>query len=391
MADRCHGSAHPKSGLQDALLRELNRDIPLPHTPRSLRAKQGRARRRWIVEIGQAPASMPVWVSRAGWLDELERWLATDEGDAARGRAHLRPALLLRVAEVLAAHADHGSGRHCAVTNAAAATAAGCSARTVTTVRRLLAEAGLAVEIRRGTGSAHAPIDLRRPSVWHLVSRKAPVDNSAVCDLPPSRRDRRVTPVGKNSPSTRKRAPQSRKSPSERPAQRARRFAPRALHVQKLADELVGNEYGRRGLCGGLTRGHIGHICDALTRSGLDLDAWTAQQITAALNADMRQRGWSWPNRIDRPGAFLASRLRRLPQRPVVARPVQPATPKLDTEVVVPASAATRAAARAFFQQNRGRGASSASQTVAESVKWFTTDKPAGRARQVTQSPRGTA
>lgn len=334
---------------------------------------------------------MPVWVSRAGWLDELERWLATDEGDAARGRAHLRPALLLRVAEVLAAHADHGSGRHCAVTNAVAAAAAGCSARTVTTVRRLLAEAGLAVEIRRGTGSAHAPIDLRRPSVWHLVSRKEPVDNSAVCDLPPSRRDRRVTPVGKNSPSTRKRAPQSRRSPSKRPAQRARRFAPRALHVQKLADELVGNEYGRRGLCGGLARGHIGHICDALTRSGLDLDAWTAQQIAAALNADMRQRGWSWPNRIDRPGAFLASRLRRLPQRPVVVRSVQPAAPKLDVEVVVPASAATRAAARAFFQKNRGRGASSASQTVAESVKWFTTDKPAGRARQVTQSPRGTA
>ena len=42
--------------------------------------------------------------------------------------------------------------------------------------------------------------------------------------------------------------------------------------AEKLADELVGNEDGRRGLCGGLNRGHIGHICDALTRSGLDLD-----------------------------------------------------------------------------------------------------------------------
>lgn len=325
---------------------------------------------------------MPVWVSRADWLSELERWLDTDEGSAARGRAHLRAVLLLKVAEVLAAHADHRSGRHCAVTNAAAAAAAGCSARTVTAVRRLLADAGLAVEIRRGTGSSNAPIYLRRPSVWHLVSRKSPVDNSAVCDLPPSRRDRRVTHVGKNSPSTRKRAPQSRNCPSKRPEQRARRYAPRALHVQKLADELVGNEYGRRGLCGGLTRGHIGHICDALTRSGLDLDAWTARQITAALNADMRERGWSWPNRIDRPGAFLASRLRRLPQRPVVVRSVQPVAPKHDVEVVVPASAATRAAARAFFRQNRGRGASSASQTAAESVKWLQqTSRPGVRVR----------
>jgi hypothetical protein len=30
----------------------------------------------------------------------------------------------------------------------------------------------------------------------------------------------------------------------------------------------------------------------------------------------MRSRGWSWPDRIERPGAFLASRLRALPARP---------------------------------------------------------------------------
>ncbi len=293
---------------------------------------------------------------------------------------------------MLAAHADHSSGRHCAVTNAAAAAAAGCSPRTVTTVRRLLAEAGFAVEIRRGTGSALAPIDLRKPSVWHLVSRKSPVDNSRVCDLPPSRRDRRVSPVGNTSPSTRTRAPQSPRS-ANRPARRARRSAPRPLHLQRLADELVGNEYGRRGLCAGLGRGHIGHVCDALTRSGLDLEAWTAPQITAALNADMSQRGWSWPNLIENPGAFLASRLRRLPERPAVTRREPPAapTPAPDVEAVVPASAAARAAARAFFQQNRGRSAKTGSPNTTNSVKWFTTEKPAGRARQVTQSPRGTA
>ncbi|MEU0498069.1 hypothetical protein [Mycobacterium sp. NPDC006124] len=329
-------------------------------------------------------------MSRSEWIAELERWLTTEEGEAVRSRVHLRPAMLMRVAEVLAAHADHGSGRHCAVTNAAAAAAAGCSPRTVTTVRRLLAEAGFAVEIRRGTGSALAPIDLRKPSVWHLVSRKKPVDNPRVCDLPPSRRDRRVSPVGKTSPSTRTRAPQSQKS-STRPPRRARRCALRPLHVQRLADELVGNEYGRRGLCAGLGRGHIGHVCDALTRSGLDLEAWTADQITAALNADMRQRGWSWPNLIENPGAFLASRLRRLPERPVVTRRQQLAAPRPEVEAVVPASAAARAAARAYFQQNRGRSAETNRRNAADGVKWFTTKKPARRARQVTQSPRGTA
>lgn len=268
------------------------------------------------MRVGSTPATTPMWTSRAGWLEELEHWLNTEDGRAACARVHVRLSMVVRVSEAFAEHADHGTGRHCAVTNAVVAAAAGCSPRTVTTVRRLLRDdAKLAVEIHRGTGCAAAPRAARRPSVWHLVSRREPVDNRAVCDLPPSRRDRRLALVGKNSPSTRKRAPQS-KSPSKQPPQRARRYAPRPLRVQQLADELVGNDYGRSGLCHGLRRGHLGHICDALIRSGLDLDAWTGRSITVALNADMSARGWSWPNRIERPGAFLAARLRRLPVRP---------------------------------------------------------------------------
>lgn len=321
---------------------------------------------------------MPVWTSRDGWLQQLERWLATDRGVAACAQVHLRAALLLRVALVLAEHADHRSGRHCAVTNAAAAAAAGCSPRTVTTVRRLLSEAGLAVEIRRGTGSTNAPIDQRRPSIWHLVSRSEPVDKPAVCDLPPSRRDRRVTDVGKNSPSGRTRPPRRIQSPQRAPK------SPRPLHIQKLAAGIVARSIG-------LGHVHPGHICDALSRSGLDLHAWSAQQIAAALNADMRARGWSWPDRIHCPGAFLAGRLRRLPQRPVIAPTASTAALAAapDVDRPPPASAAARAAARAYFQQNRGRRLDdSASQTHHKSVKWYT-HQPAGRARQVTQFPRG--
>jgi hypothetical protein len=374
LEDRCHGSAHPKLGLEDALYRDANRNNPRATCSRSLRAQRRRARRRWIVESGQAPASVPMWVSRDGWLGELERWLVADEGQSACARAHLRPVLLMRVAQVLAAHADHGTGRHCAVTNAAAAAAADCSARTVTTVRRLLSEGGLAVEIRRGTGSFNAPADLRRPSIWHLVSRSEPVDKPVVCELPPSRRDRRVRHLGKNSPSGRTRPP--RRSRSKQPT-----TTPRPLHIQKLAAGVIAGSLG-------LDKVHPGHICDALTRSGLDLDAWTARQITTALNADMRERGWSWPgSSIDRPGAFLASRLRRLPQRPPIARrPVmQPVEPEV---VAAPADSAARAAAKAYFQQHRGR--SGASQKPPKKVKWYT-HQPAGRARQVNQSPRGTA
>lgn len=313
-----------------------------------------------------------MWISRDGWLDELERWLDTDEGRAACAQVHVRVSLLLRVARVLAAHADHGTGRHCAVTNAAAATAASCSARTVTTVRRVLSQAGLAVEIRRGTGSFNAPANLRRPSIWHLVSRSQPVDKPVVCELPPSRRDRRVRHLGKNSPSGRTRPP--RRSRSKNPTT----TTPRPLRIQQLAAGLIANSIG-------LDKVHTGHICDALTRSGLDLDAWTARQITTALNADMRQRGWSWPERIERPGAFLTSRLRRLPQRPPAPQPVVHAKPEA---VATPASTEARAAAKAYFQQHRRR--SEVCEKPTKSVKWYT-HQPAGRARQVNQSPRGTA
>lgn len=295
---------------------------------------------------------MPAWISRRGWLEDLQRWLGDEQGIAACARAHLRTSLLLRVAEVLAAHADHGSGRHCAITNAAAALAAGCSPRTVTTVRRLLAEAGLAIEIRRGTGAAHAPAVLRRPSIWHLVSRKVPVDKSPVCDLPPPRSGRRISPVGTSSPSAPARTQISTPT-KKRPPRLARRSAPRPLAIQKLAAGVISR-------CNGFSQVHPGHICEALTRSGLDLDAWSAKDIATALNAHMRAYGWSWPDRIERPGAFLASRLRHLPKQPVPAHTASPAriAPDVDAPTPpapVPASAGARAAARAYFQQNRGR------------------------------------
>jgi hypothetical protein len=283
--------------------------------------------------------------------------------------------MLLRVAGVLAEHADHGTGRHCAVTNATCARAAHCSVRTVRTVRGVLREAQLAVEIHRGTGSAAAPRHGRRASVWHLVSRREPVDKSPVCRLPPSRRDRRVSHLEKNSPSGRTRPPRGSRS-----KQRRTISTPRPLHTQKLAAGLIAGSAG-------LGNVHPGHICDALTRSGLDLDTWTAQQITTALNADMSDRGWSWPDRIERPGAFLAFRLRRLPEHPPVApQPIPAAAPE---NTPAPASsAAARAAAKAYFQQHRGK--SGGSQNGAKNVKWYT-QQPAGRARQVNQSPRGTA
>jgi hypothetical protein len=60
----------------------------------------------------------------------------------------------------------------------------------------------------------------------------------------------------------------------------------------------------------------VGQICLALESSHLELPAWTGRQLQEALDADMAVRNLSWPNRITRPRAFLATRLRYLPARP---------------------------------------------------------------------------
>ncbi|MDP7707547.1 hypothetical protein [Mycobacterium sp. TY815] len=81
------------------------------------------------------------------------------------------------------------------------------------------------------------------------------------------------------------------------------------MSVQRLAAALVTR-------CHGLQQGHIGGICQAITAAGIDPAVWSARAITDALNTDMAAHGWSWPDRVERPGAFLASRLRRLDWQP---------------------------------------------------------------------------
>lgn len=332
MTDWSHGSAYPyliRGGAQnrDHTFTDSRASVCTDSRPsgHSHGAARKARRREWIVRTGAAPAELPMWTSRDGWCTELAGWLATDEGLAECARVHIRPELVLRVAGHKAAHADHATGRNCAVSNATVATAAGCSERTVTTVNKVLSASGLAVEAHRGTGSASTPGYGRRPSIWHLISRPRPVDKPAVCDLPPSRRDRRVSPVERKSPSTRERAREVNSSPKQTHPPRSRRryrATPRPLAVQRLAAGLALAAHGldRPG------RAHIGALCDAIDAAGIDATAWNPKALAAALNADMRATGWSWPDRIERPGAFLASRLRRLPARPDPSGPVHGGT-----------------------------------------------------------------
>lgn len=342
--DRYHDSARLLHGHDGALFRDLADACRPRVSARMARIKQREQRRQWIVVAGATSPTTSMWTSRAGWIEEVAYWAGTSSGSAVLTRVNLSRSMLLKVCVALAAHADHATGRHCAVTNAAAAKAAGCSQRSVTTVRAVLGEAGLAVEVRRGTGSMASPQRYRRPSVWHLVSRRRPVDNVAVCDLPPSRRDRRVTHVGKNSPKGRCR-PASKNSPR---SDTARQSEPRPLQLQLLAASVISR-------CRGFDAVHPGQICEVLTRSGLDLDVWTGAQIVDALNADMRRTGRTWPDSLPRPAGFLAVRLRGLPRVPMTSRRAQHGCTLAAVvgDVSAPASAKTRAEAMEYFRAHR--------------------------------------
>lgn len=284
-------------------------------TPHVVRALANERRRGWVERAGACAPRAPMWTSRAGWLDGLQRWAQSPAlGQlCVAERVSITAATLLSIAAVMAEHADHATGRHVAVTRATIASRVGCDVRTVTAAWRVLRTSQWAVEAQRGHGSPGTPSVGRRPSVYHLVPRREPrpVNRSAVHDfhLPPSGGLSLSPPVGRNSPSGRTCAPANNISDPSRHQPRRWRTAPRPLAVQRLSADLVADTHG-------LDRVHIGTICDALTTAGIDPTVWTARAITAALNADMRTRGWTWPDHITNPGAFLSSRLRRLSWAP---------------------------------------------------------------------------
>lgn len=356
---------------------------------RKIRAAE--ARRSWIERQGEADPATPVWLSREGWIDDVRAWAASPDFAVVRAsvRVSITSATVVSVAVLWAGFADHGTGRNAAVTRARIAEKMGCAIKTVSRAWQVLGAAGWAVEAARGHGSAGLPSAGKRPSIWHLVSRRPATPAGAALGenvpLPPKAGSCLSPPVGNNSPSVRERAREKFSSPNNTHQPRSRRrwrATPRPLAVQRLAAGLVtpaaghgpDNDGRRTALIVGLDRGHLGAICDAITAAGIDADAWTPKTLTTALDADMRARGWSWPDRIERPGAFLASRLRRLPARPDLTAPVHssleqdrrapvelPASRVAPVEVTAPERAQTAAgrayARRVFIEHQQRRGA----------------------------------
>lgn len=272
-------------------------------------------RRAWVVTAGRVGARTPCWRSRSGWLADVVAWADSTEGVAARQQVHVSRRLLGSIVAAAATLADHATGRNLAAAFDTVAAAAGCSRKSVQTVLHLLASAGWAVEgFRGGRWDGQC-----RTSVWHLVSRAEPI---RIFQSPPSRRDRGSVMVSNHVPSAASAAPPRTQPLDEDGARRRRRKRrpPGAVDIspeaRRIGAWLAGHSQGMYHTPWRTDRDHSGGLAIALDRSGLDLSAWSGPSIAAAFDADMRQRGWYWPHRIEHPAAFLAARLRRLPVRP---------------------------------------------------------------------------
>lgn len=301
-------------------------------------------RRAWVGRHGDAPASLPVWSSRSNWLEDVRVWSLSPEFEAACVAADesIAAVTVSAVAQAWAPFADHGTGRNAAVTRARIAAEVGCSVKTVGRAWSVLQEGGFAVEVSRGHGSPTTPSYGCRPSIWHLVSRPDPAESGDNVPLPPLGGFGTSTPAGSSSPSVCKPTVETNSHPSK--ARRRWRAFPRPIALQRLAGQLAGHPErpgeptvrlgnSRAGTISGLGRVHVGAVCDALVAAGIDPACWSAAALIEALDADMRASGFTWPDELQRPAAFLAHRLRRL------AAPASSPAP--------PAATVTRSAAAA--------------------------------------------
>ncbi|MGN6413950.1 hypothetical protein [Flexivirga sp.] len=305
----------------------------------------------------------------------MEDALTSSTGAGVLAAAHIRAVTVLAVARVDARSADRRTGRNLSSAHATVAAAVGRSVSTVRRARSVIAELGYAVTITRGrylTAAERAAsravqgaaqiraASLRaltlpreafntRPGREHLPRRGRPTGDLTSSIALPTRTAAR----GRNSTTT-------RHKPRRRPHRAA---APRPRGVQRMAARVAARQPW-------LARGHIGRLCDALTR--LDLDpAWTARDLIDALDQHNRARGmYALPANSQRnPLALFITQVRSATanrEPPAIQRATRLATQRIaqrqrdtrraiDAAAATPPNAAYRAARKALGSRPRHR------------------------------------
>lgn len=291
----------------------------------------------WALPVSSATASrIPAWTSRDHWHALVHLALNTARGTRIRSAQKVSCRSVIAVAVSMSRFANSANGRDVTASNFRLAARAGVSERVVSRARKVLAELGLAVEVERGrilspieraaARAHHGAHQSRAASVWYLTIPSAAAARSASAGLKHrSRRRRSKCPIRRSKRPENPQVIGSGDLPPDRgvsssssvelysPTRAVKRGAgeissntkqhtPWPLHLQRAAAELV-----QHGPALGL--GHIGAICAALATAGIDTTRYRGRDIAERLTRDTQSRGWTWPNRIARPRAFLAARL----------------------------------------------------------------------------------
>ncbi len=311
--------------------------------------------RSWSLPVPEgAGARIPMVTSRVHWLDQVRATLATDRGRVVRKAQDVSWKFVVAVAVAMALFSTSSTGRDVTASNEALARRAGVSARAVRRARKVLAELGLAVEVVRGRNrltrfermlaeAHHGGVQRRAASVWFLSSPRevaqlprrasaSPIPRSrpakAALAYPQLSSTGHLPPSGGFSSSScvSKISPKSTKSCSaQKAAHRTKTDNPRPLHLLKAAAVLVGRSGIDRGRWIRLEDGrhlhnpwlrpgcgHLGAVADAIVAAGIDTARWLGHEIEDRLNRDNKDRGWSTPDRIRQPIAYLRTRLAAL-------------------------------------------------------------------------------
>ncbi|WP_133246009.1 hypothetical protein [Amnibacterium flavum] len=241
--------------------------------------------------------------------------LSTAEGEGLRRAAKVAPDTLLRVARADQLAADVTTGRGVATAHESVAVELGMCKRTVQRARALLEAMGLAVTIvegryltareRAAARALHGGRQIKAASVRALtVPKRRAVEN---VHLPRRGVVNLSTPLSEiptKRAFARRSAASRRGSGSEKRSKVER--APHDVGVQKLAAGVVARMPW-------LARGaHIGRVCTALTRAGIDPARWTATSLIEKVTEHEKQAGVNaaHPLRQGNPLAYFVWRIR---------------------------------------------------------------------------------
>lgn len=271
---------------------------------RSLRALHNRPDRRrksasWAPEV-EVPATIPCWLSRQQWLEQLEAALETVEGVALCRRSKrdwVSPRTVLCVARVDAGTAEKTEGRLVRTSHRTVARHLGIGAVTVQNARRVIEQLGFAVTITAGRYLSEAE---RTQAKAHHGNRQIRVASERVLTTP---RPQASPPLPRRGPVGHLPHPDlgSPKRANARAAQKSTTNTPVARRKRTHTPARCPQSYDRalQTLAAKLAlrvpwlgRGHLGALCQTLALAGVDPTRWDVPGLLGAIDERNRALGW---------------------------------------------------------------------------------------------------